>query len=142
MARTVPNQDVQNKIPYLIFWSAVHCLQARFRTALYSTMMCSSTVNSFSGKQSHCTVSCWLRGRDWVNLSKRVGKDGVFLRLAVLLLRISLGLRPREIPRSSPASPRKTPSFPPLLLRLTQYGCLFRCGRVVKILVNGNQSFS
>ena len=29
---------------------------------------------------------------------------------------------PREIPWSSPASPRKTPSFPPLLLRLTQYG--------------------
>ena len=30
-------------------------------------------------------------------------------------------LRPQEIPRSSPASPRKTPSFPPLLLRLTHY---------------------
>jgi len=45
--------------------------------------------------------------------------DGVFLGLAGLLLGISLGLRPREIPRSSPASPRKTPSFPPLLLRLT-----------------------
>ena len=28
--------------------------------------------------------------------------------------------RPREIPRSSPASPRKTPSIPPLLLGLTQ----------------------
>ena len=39
---------------------------------------------------------------------------------AGLLLGISLGLRPREIPRSSPASPQKTPSFPPLLLRLTQ----------------------
>ena len=55
-----------------------------------------------------------------VNLSKRVGKDGVFLGLAGLLLGISLGLRPQEIPRSSPTSPRKTPSFPPLLLRLTQ----------------------
>ena len=53
-----------------------------------------------------------------VNLSKRVGKDGVFLGLAELLLRISLRLRPREIPRSSTASPRKTPSFPPILLRL------------------------
>ena len=39
--------------------------------------------------------------------------------LAGLLLWISLGLRPREIPRSSPASPRKTPSIPPLLLGLT-----------------------
>ena len=56
-----------------------------------------------------------------VNLSKRVGKDRVFLGLAGLLLRISFGLCPREIPRSRPASPRKTLSFPPLLLRLTQY---------------------
>ena len=46
--------------------------------------------------------------------------DGIFLGLARLLLRISLGNRPQEIPQSSPASPRKTPSFPPLLLRLTQ----------------------
>ena len=37
-----------------------------------------------------------------------------------LFLGISLGLCPREIPRSSPASPWETPSFPPLLLRLTQ----------------------
>ena len=29
--------------------------------------------------------------------------------------------RPREIPQSSPASPWKTPSIPPLLLGLTQY---------------------
>ena len=56
-----------------------------------------------------------------VNLSKRVGKDRVFLGLAGLLLGISLGLRPQEIPRSSPASPRKTLPFLPLLLRLTQY---------------------
>ena len=47
--------------------------------------------------------------------------DGVFLRLAGLLLKISLGLNPWEIPRSSPASPRKTPSIPFLLLGLTQY---------------------
>ena len=55
------------------------------------------------------------------NLSKRVGKDRVFLGLVGLLPRISLWLRPQEIPRSRPASPRKTPSFPPLLLRLTKY---------------------
>ena len=54
-----------------------------------------------------------------VNLSKSVGKSGNFLGLAGLLLGISLGLRPREIPRSSPASPWKTPSIPPLLLGLT-----------------------
>ena len=54
-----------------------------------------------------------------VNLNKRVKIDGVFLGLvglllglAGLLLRISLGL--------CPASPRKTPSNPPLLLGLTQ----------------------
>ena len=46
--------------------------------------------------------------------------DGVVLRLAGLLLGISLGLLPREIPRSSPASPRKTTSIPPLLLGLSQ----------------------
>ena len=56
-----------------------------------------------------------------VNLSKRVRKHSVFLGLAELLLGISLGLCPREIPQSSPASPWKTPSFPPLLLRLNQY---------------------
>ena len=36
-----------------------------------------------------------------VNASKSVGMDGVFLGLAGLLLGISLGLRPREIPWSS-----------------------------------------
>ena len=45
--------------------------------------------------------------------------DGVFLGLAGLLLGNSLGLRPLEIPRSSPASPQKTPSIPSLLLGLT-----------------------
>ena len=45
--------------------------------------------------------------------------DGVVLGLAELLLRISLGLCPQEIPRSSPASPWKTSSSPPLLLGLT-----------------------
>ena len=49
-----------------------------------------------------------------------VGMDGVFHWLAGLLLRISPRLCPRETPRSSPASPWKTPSIPPLLLRLTQ----------------------
>ena len=37
-----------------------------------------------------------------------------------LLLGISLRLRPREIPRNSPASPQKTHSIPPLLIGLTQ----------------------
>ena len=50
-----------------------------------------------------------------VNPSKRGGMAG-------LLLGISLWLRPLEIPQTSPASPRKTPSIPPLLLGLTQYG--------------------
>ena len=51
-----------------------------------------------------------------VNPNKRVGMDGVFLGGAGLLLRDSLGLCPREIPQSSPPSPRKTPSIAPLLL--------------------------
>ena len=41
--------------------------------------------------------------------------------LGGLLLGISLGLCRQEIPRSSPASPWKTPPFPSLLLRLTHY---------------------
>ena len=55
----------------------------------------------------------WLN-ENWVNLSKRGGKDGV-------LRGISRGRSPMEIPRSSPASPRKAPSFPTLLLRFTFY---------------------
>ena len=47
--------------------------------------------------------------------------DRVFHGLAGLLLGIFLGLRPREIPGNSPASPWKTPSLPPVLLGLTQY---------------------
>ena len=66
---------------------------------------------------------------DLVNLSKRGGKDGVFRGLAGLLRGISQGLlrgisrgrRPREIPRSSRASSRKTLSFQTLLLRFTFY---------------------
>ena len=54
-----------------------------------------------------------------VNPSKRVGMDKAFLGLAGLLLGISLGLRPREIPRSRPASPPETLFIPPLLLGLT-----------------------
>ena len=40
------------------------------------------------------------------------------------LLGISLRIFPWEIPQRSPASPRKTPTFPPLLHKLTQYACL------------------
>ena len=55
--------------------------------------------------------------------------DGVFLGLARLLLGIFLGLRPWNIPRSSPASPWKTPSIPPLLLGLTEYITLIKIGK-------------
>ena len=73
-----------------------------------------------------------------VNLSKRVGKDRVFLGLAGMLLGISLGLCPREIPWSSPASPRKTPSFPPLLLRLTHSGDSRNCPACHDTFKTGN----
>ena len=47
----------------------------------------------------------------WVNLSKRGRKDGVFRGLAGRLRGISGGQRPRELPRSSPASPVLPDSF-------------------------------
>ena len=47
--------------------------------------------------------------------------DGVFQGLAGLLRGIFRGRSPREIPRSSAASPRKAPSFPTHLLRFTFY---------------------
>ena len=52
--------------------------------------------------------------------SKRVRMDGVFLRLAGLLQKISPWLCLQNIPQSSPASRQKTPSIPPLLLGFTQ----------------------
>ena len=52
--------------------------------------------------------------------------DEIFLGLAGLLLGICLELRPREIPRSSPASLWKTLSIPPLFLGLTQYSLVKR----------------
>ena len=84
------------------------------------------TVFHVNSKHLHFLDICitdfahWF-GEDWVNLSKRGGKDGVFRGLAGLLRGISQGRSPREIPKSSPASPRKTPSFPTLLLRFTFY---------------------
>ena len=57
----------------------------------------------------------------WVTPSKRFGMDGVFFRLAGLLRGISRGRSPREIRRSSPASPRKTPSIPIFLIGFTFY---------------------
>ena len=60
-----------------------------------------------------------------VNMSKKVGKDRVFLGLAGMLLRTSLGICPRELPQSSSVNPRKTLIVPPLLLKLTQYQIIF-----------------
>ena len=48
-------------------------------------------------------------------------KDWDFFGKEELLHEVSLWLRPWEIPRTSPASPPKTLSLPPLLLRLAQY---------------------
>ena len=49
----------------------------------------------------------------------------MIIRLVGLILGISPRLCLREIPRSSPASPRKTLSIPPLLLGLTHYTALY-----------------
>ena len=64
---------------------------------------------------------CYNHNKEWVNLSKREGMNRVFRGLAGLLWGISRGQSPREIPMSSPASPRIAPSFPTLLLRFTFY---------------------
>ena len=58
---------------------------------------------------------------DWVDSSKRGGMDAVLRGLAGLLRGISRERSQREISRSSPASLRKTPSIPTLLLRFTFY---------------------
>ena len=55
-----------------------------------------------------------------LNPSKSVRMDRVFFWLAGLLLVISFGIWPMEIPRRGPANPWKTPSFPTLVLGLTQ----------------------
>ena len=65
------------------------------------------------------SLFCHRIFKEWVNLSKRGGKYGVFRRLAGLIQGVSRGQSWREIPMSSPASPRKTPSFPTLLLIFT-----------------------
>ena len=60
----------------------------------------------------------------WVYVSKRGGKDGVFLGLAGLPRGSSRGRSLREILRSSPASLRKTPS----VLALPKIHRRFRIG--------------
>ena len=49
----------------------------------------------------------------------------------------NVGLCPREIPRSSPASPRKTPSIPPLLLGLPIMWCMYHTK--IPLLSKNNQ---
>ena len=80
-----------------------------------------------SGLNKPCTIFfllfCKKKFSYWkqnVNSIKGVGKDWVFLGLASLLLGISHGLRPLEIPRPNRASLWKTLSIPPLLLGSTQ----------------------
>ena len=62
-----------------------------------------------------------LRNQYWVTLSKRGGMGRVFPGLAGLLQGVCRGQSPREIPRSSPASPSKTSSILNLLLGFTFY---------------------
>ena len=66
----------------------------------------------------HCSR---IRSRDWVNPSTKGVMDRVFRRLAGLLRGNSRGRSQRDIPRSSPASPRKNPSTLTLLLGFTFY---------------------
>ena len=58
------------------------------------------------GRQKNGLLGLGSSLLEWVNLSKRRGKDGVFRGQAGLLRGISRGRSPREVPRSSPASPR------------------------------------
>ena len=70
--------------------------------------------------------------RKWVNPSKRGGTDGLFRGLAGLLKGISQGRTTREIPRSSPASLRKTLSFPTLF---SQIFILFQLPKIGKVSI-------
>ena len=57
----LPGCTEEDSLPHILVCSALSPVQGQ--TALYSTLICSPTVNSFSGQQRHCTASCWLRGR-------------------------------------------------------------------------------
>ena len=111
-------------VPRKIWYSTHDLLQALSQSSrayffqLFTGVLQQNNLSQkYSAQQIYENTYFWWN----VNLSKRVGMDGVFLELAGRLLGISLGLRPREILRSSPASPRNLPSIPPLLLGLTQY---------------------
>ena len=76
-------------------------------------------------KHSEKSSKCPILNRMLIQVNVS-GWARFFLGLAGLLLGISLGLRPREIPRSSSASPWKSPSIPPLLLGLTHYISIYK----------------
>ena len=83
--------------------TAVHC-----RAVKWSAMQCRAGQCS----EVQCiAVHCSVNSSDWLNLSKRGGKEVVFRGLAGLLRGISQGYSARDVLRSSPASLRKTPSF-------------------------------
>ena len=74
------------------------------------------------GDSGLVNIQCGNQGKPYlVILSKRGGKDRAFQVLTGLLQGISGGHSLIEIQRSSPASPRKTPSFLNLLLRFIFY---------------------
>ena len=99
----------------------VHFMKANTEFLLPFILPTSNFTSNFTPSFiSNMTINL-LHNDDWVNLSKIGGKGAVFRGLAGLLQGISQGQSTREILRSSPASPRKTPSFPTLLLRFTFY---------------------
>ena len=109
-----------NTKPSMHFWKANKEPSMHFRRANAETYR---KLNVNLSKRIGQTGFPWAANHSiisyWVNPTKRGGMDGVFRELAGLLRGISRGRSPREIPRSSPASPRKIPSIPTLLLRFT-----------------------
>ena len=98
-----------------------------------STGCCSTErLKSNIGLQ-HSACTHWYC-RYWVHPSKIGGSDGFFRGLAGLIRGISQGQSPREILRNSLASPRKTASFPTLLLIFTfQFLSVFPFSKIATV---------
>ena len=106
MGRTLHPSTLGPKIYLYIYIQNMHSISNRKFCCFYVDFRRANIEPFLDFRIANTEPSVYLRRANretyWkqnLNLSKRVGKDRVFLGLAGLLLGISLGLCPREIPR-------------------------------------------